>query len=99
MSTITKKELVDRIADSTQAKQALAKAAVQQFLDEIISEVAKGNRLESRDPGVFEVREQAARMAQNPQTPEPIEVPAQRRGKVKTGRMIKEKLSSKIAQP
>ena len=53
MSTITKKELVDRIAQSAQAKHGLVKAAVQNFLDEIISELAKGNRLEFREGGIY----------------------------------------------
>lgn len=43
MSTITKQELVDRIAQSTQAKRVLVKTTVQNFLDDIISELAKGN--------------------------------------------------------
>ena len=34
MSTITKKELVDRIAESTQAKRVLVKATVQNFLND-----------------------------------------------------------------
>lgn len=63
MSTITKKELVDRIAENTQAKQALVKATVQNLLAEIISELAKGNRLEFRDFGVFEIVTRAARVA------------------------------------
>ena len=66
MSTITKRELIDRIAESTQAKRALVKATVQNFLDEIISELAKGNRLEFRDFGVFEPRDCAPRTAQSP---------------------------------
>ena len=49
MSTITKKELVDRIAQNTQVKNMLVKATIQNFLDEVISELAKGNRLEFRD--------------------------------------------------
>ena len=98
MSTITKKDLIDEIAERTQAKHTVVKAVVQNFLDEIISELAKGNRLEFRDFGVFEIREQAARMAQNPKTLEPVEVPARRIVKFKMGRMMKEKLSS-IAQP
>jgi integration host factor subunit beta len=61
MSTITKKELVDRIAQSTQAKNVLVKATVQNFLNEVISELAKGNRLEFRDFGVFETVTRAAR--------------------------------------
>ena len=98
MSTITKKDLIDEIAERAQAKHTVVKAVVQNFLDEIISELAKGNRLEFRDFGVFEIREQAARMAQNPKTLEPVEVPARRIVKFKMGRMMKEKLSS-IAQP
>lgn len=53
MSTITKQELVDRITESTQAKRVLVKATVQNFLEEVVSELANGNRLEFRDFGVF----------------------------------------------
>lgn len=38
MSTITKREIIDIIAENTQAKRRLVKAAVQNFFDEIISE-------------------------------------------------------------
>ena len=38
MSTITKKELIDRIADGTGTKRVLVKRIVQSFLDEIIEE-------------------------------------------------------------
>ena len=95
MPTITKKELVDKIAERTQSKHATVKAVVQQFLDEITSELAKNNRLEFRDFGVFEVREQAARMAQNPKTLEPVEVPAKRRVKFKMGRLMREGMNTK----
>ncbi len=93
MSTITKKELVDRIAQSTQAKHALVKATVQNFLDEVISELAKGNRLEFRDFGVFETRTRAARTAHNPKTLEQVQVPAKRTVKFKMGRLMKQKLN------
>jgi integration host factor subunit beta len=68
MATITKKELIDRIAERTQAKRALVKATVQNFLDEVMVELAKGNRLEFREFGVFEPRECAPRKARNPKT-------------------------------
>jgi nucleoid DNA-binding protein len=93
MSTITKRELIDRIAESTQAKRAFVKATVQNFFDEIISELAKGNRLEFRDFGVFETKTRAARTAQNPKTLERIDVPAKRTVKFKAGRLIKQKLN------
>lgn len=95
MSTITKKDLVNRIAQSTQAKRALVKATVQNFFDEIISELGKGNRLEFRDFGVFETRVRAARKAQNPKTLERVQVPAKRAVKFKMGRLMKQKLNSR----
>jgi len=85
---------VDRIAEKTQSKHVTVKTVVQQFLDEIVSELAKSNRLEFRDFGVFEVTEMKARVAQNPKTLEPIKVPAKRKVKFKMGRLIKQQLNS-----
>jgi len=94
MSTITKKELIDRIAESTRIKRVVVKTTVQNILDEIISELVKGNRLEFRDFGVLEPRDRAPRMAQNPKTLERIDVPAKRRVKFKAGRLMKQKLNN-----
>lgn len=96
MSTVTKKELIDRIAESTQAKRIVVKSIVQSFLDELIAELAKDNRLEFRDFGVFETKIRAARVAQNPKTLERVQVPAKRTVKFKMGRLMKEKLSSTV---
>src|SRR5215213_7401253 len=92
MATITKKELIDRIADSAAAKRVTVKKIVQQFLDEIVSELGKGNRLEFRDFGVFETKLRKARKAQNPKTLEPVAVPEKRTVKFKVGRLMKQKL-------
>ena len=92
MATITKKELIDRIADNTSAKRVQVKKIVQQFLDEIVSELGKGNRLEFRDFGVFETKLRKARKAQNPKTLEPVEVPEKRTVKFKVGRLMKQQL-------
>ena len=92
MSTVTKKELIDRIAESTQAKRGVVKRIVQSFLDEVVTELAKDNRLEFRDFGVFETRARAARVAQNPKTLERVPVPAKRTVKFKMGRLMKQKL-------
>ena len=62
------------------------------FLDEIITELSKGGRLESRDFGVFETRVRAARAAQNPKTLTRVQVPAKRMVKFKPGRLMKQKL-------
>ena len=96
MSTTTKKELIDRIAESTQAKQALVKNIIQNFLDEIVSELSNNNRIEFRDFGVFETRTRQARKAQNPKTLESVRVPAKRIVKFKTGRLMKQKLNGQL---
>ena len=92
MATISKKELASRIADSTQTKQVMVKHIIQAFLDEIISELSKGNRMEFRDFGVFETRTRAARTAQAPKTLEPVEVPAKRTVKFKPGWLLRQGL-------
>jgi integration host factor subunit beta len=93
MATITKKELIDRIAEGTGGRRVQVKRVVQQFLDEVIAELGKGNRLEFRDFGVFETKVRKARKAQNPKTLEPVEVPEKRTVKFKVGRLMKQKLA------
>jgi integration host factor subunit beta len=90
--TITKKELVNRIADSTRQTKVVVKDIVQRFLDEIVAELAAGNRLEFREFGVFEVKQRAARVAQNPRTLEKVHVAAKRVVKFKVGREMREKI-------
>jgi len=97
MATITKKELIDRIAERTQAKRVAVKSIIQAFLDEITRELSENNRLEFRDFGVFETRTRAARVAQNPKTLERVEVPAKRTVKFKMGRLMRENLSAPTA--
>ena len=96
MATVTKKELVDRIADQTKTKRVVVKKIVQNFLDEIILELGRGNRLEFRDFGVFETKKRAARIAQNPKTLERVQVPPKRTVKFKVGRMMKIRLQSGV---
>src|SRR3977135_1248815 len=92
MATITKKELIDRIADGTGHRRVQVKRVVQQFLDEIIAELGRGNRLEFRDFGVFETKLRKARRAQNPKTLDPVDVPEKRTVRFKVGRMMRKKL-------
>lgn len=97
MATITKKELIDRIADRETCKRVQVKRIVQAFLDEIIAELGQGNRLEFRDFGVFESKLRAARQAQNPKTMDKVHVPSRRTVKFKVGRVMKLKLESSPA--
>ncbi len=99
MATVTKKELIDNIADATGQKRIVVKKIVQSFLDHIIVELGKSNRLEFRDFGVFEVKHRQARKAQNPKTLEPVDVPPKRTVKFKVGRLMKQTLSEPTDAP
>lgn len=93
MATITKKELVNRIAERTGQTKVITKEIIQLFLDEIIFELSRGNRLEFREFGVFEVKPRKPRRAQNPRTLEKVHVPAKNVVKFKVGRIMREKVA------
>lgn len=97
MHTVTKKELIDRIAEQSNSKRVVVKRILQTFLDSIIEELGNGNRLEFRDFGVFESKERAARTAQNPKTLERVQVPPKRTVKFKVGRLMKKRLQDSVS--
>ena len=97
MRTVTKRDLVQAIAEETNVQQQKAKEVIQRFLDRIIDELAVGNRLEFRDFGVFEPKAKAPRIARNPRTGDKIHVPEKVTVKFKAGRMMKEKLQQNHA--
>ena len=99
MHTVTKKELIDRIADQAKTKRVVVKDIVQRFLNEIIAELGQGNRLEFRDFGVFETKSRAPRIAQNPRTMQRVQVPQKRTVKFKVGRLMTQKLTESAGSP
>lgn len=92
MSTVTKKDLIDRIAERSGCKRVDVKKVVQCLLEEITEDLASGHRLEFRDFGVFETKDRAARVAQNPKTMQRVIVPRKRTVKFKVGRLLKQRL-------
>ncbi len=93
MATVTKKELVDRIANRYDISRLVVRRVVQGFLDEIVEELERENRLEFRDFGVFEAHYRPPRIGQNPATLQPVTVPGRRRVRFKAGRMLKKRLA------
>lgn len=71
---MTKRDLVVRISEDTGLKQQDVMAALQRALEVIIETLGRGEKVELRNFGVFEVRKRKARVGRNPNTPE-INVP------------------------
>ena len=95
MSTLTKKDFVDTVANTCGADRDLVRDVLQTFLDQVTERLATGERIEFRDFGVFEVRQRAARTAQNPKTLQRVSVPPRRTVKFKPGRLMKDRMTER----
>ncbi len=80
--TLTKRDLVVRISEETGLIQTQVFDVVQKTLDYIADALAKGDKVELRNFGVFEVKIRKARIGRNPNKPD-IDVPIPARSMVK----------------
>ena len=88
--TLTKRDLVIRISDQTGLGQQQVFDAVQKTLDYITEALAKGDKVELRNFGVFEVKVRKARVGRNPNKPETdVPIPARSMVKFKAGKEMR----------
>src|SRR5512142_2128604 len=80
--TLTKRDLVVRISEETGLIQQQVLEIVQKTLDYIAEALAKGDKVELRNFGVFEVKVRKARIGRNPNAPA-TDVPIPERSVVK----------------
>ena len=80
--TLTKRDLVVRISNETGLVQQQVLDVVQKTLDYIADALARGEKVELRNFGVFEVKVRKARIGRNPNAPE-TDVPIPQRAVVK----------------
>jgi nucleoid DNA-binding protein len=64
--TLTKRNLVNRISEETDLSQQQVFDIVQKTLNYITEALAKGDKVELRKFGVFEVKVRKARIGRNP---------------------------------
>ena len=91
---MNKAQLIEALAERLGDKKT-AGAAVDGLVDVIVRSVNKGEKVNITGFGVFEKRARAARTARNPQTGEPIEIPAGYSVKVSAGSKLKEAAKGK----
>ena len=88
--TLTKRDLVTRIASETDMNQQHVFDVVQKTLDHISEALAKGDKVELRNFGVFEVKVRKARVGRNPNAPATdIPIPERAVVKFKAGKEMK----------
>jgi nucleoid DNA-binding protein len=93
LGNLTKRDLVMRISDETGLVQKDVFQVIQKALDYITEALAKGQDVELRNFGVFEVRLTKSRVGRNPNKPETdVVIPARATVKFKSGKLMKEQV-------
>jgi nucleoid DNA-binding protein len=88
--TLTKRDIVTRISSETGQNQQQVFTVVQKVLDQISEALAKGDKVELRNFGVFEVKVRKARVGRNPNAPATdIPIPERCVVKFKAGKEMK----------
>jgi nucleoid DNA-binding protein len=100
---VTKRDLVIRISNDTGLIQQDVMAVVQKTLDYITEALVKGQNVELRNFGVFEVKLRRPRIGRNPNAPDAdVAIPARAVVKFKPGKEMREQvlaLTAKMDQP
>ena len=88
--TMTKRDLVVRVARQANMKQSDVMDIIQLTLDTITEELAEGHNIEFRNFGVFEVLTRKARVGRNPNSPkQTVKIPERAVVKFKPGKEMR----------
>ncbi len=90
---MTKAELIETLANKLPINRSEAEKAINIILDDIISALKQGQRVNISGFGTFSVSTRQARTGRNPKTGESIQISASRSAKFKPGKQLKDSLS------
>ena len=92
-NNLTKREIVQKIYESTDYNHKDVTDVVQKTLDSICGALTKGKNVELRNFGVFEVQIRKSRIGRNPNKPETdVVIPKRAVIKFKAGKELKAQL-------
>jgi integration host factor subunit beta len=93
--TITKKKLINSISREKNVHPNDVRTIIQAFLDHMTDALAKGDRLEFRDFGVFEVVERKQKIGRNPKNAAvPIIIPSRKAVKFTPGKKMRRQVEA-----
>jgi len=87
---MTKAQLVTRLAEGTGASRKQIDQMLASMIDTVVKTVKKGESVKIPGLGVFRLRKMKARMVRNPQTGEPIKIPARKKVGFSVAKTFKE---------
>mgnify|MGYP001250046962 CR=1 FL=1 len=89
---MTKKDIILKISDETNLKQIIVKKIVQKSFDYIVEALARGEKIELRNFGVFKIKQRRSRLGRNPRTGQAVPVPPRKVVIFKPGLEMKKKV-------
>lgn len=91
---MNKSELIDRIAASSDLPKASAGRALDAMISSVSDALKGGDQVVLVGFGTFSVKDRAARTGRNPQTGEPIDIPAAKIPSFKAGKALKDAVNT-----
>jgi len=90
---MTKADLIEGLANKLAMNKGEAEKAINVMLDDVISALKQGERVNISGFGTFSVSTRQARTGRNPKTGESIQISASRSAKFKPGKQLKDSLN------
>jgi nucleoid DNA-binding protein len=87
---MTKTQLVEKLADATDQSKAQSAQVLDELSQIIVAAVKAGDPVKLPGLGTFKKRETKARQGRNPQTGEPIQIPARTKAAFSVAKAFKE---------
>jgi integration host factor subunit beta len=91
---VTKSELIEQLSESLKLPKGKAELVVKVMFDAMVGALERGERIEIRGFGSFEVRSYKPYEGRNPRTGEPVQVKAKRLPFFKVGKELRERVNA-----
>ena len=92
---MTKSQLVQKLAEASEVSKKQADALLQALVETTVGSVRKGDPVKIPGLGTFRKVQTKARMGRNPQTGEPIKIPARKKVRFSVAKVFKESVLGK----
>ena len=90
---MTKADIVDQIAERTGLTKKDVAETVDSFLNAVARALASGHHIEIRGFGTFRVKDRKSRIARNPRTGDPVQLPPRKVAVFKVSKELKESIT------